>query len=328
MSITEYLPLGMTPDDAFVIMAAIAAVLTVLAVWHGLLVRDPLGARIKGLAKRREQLRSEMMVARPHQQRLRGIGFMDKVVKRFKLLRQHRAKSISDKLARAGWRSRDGVVIYLFFKLSLPVAFALVSAVLFYGLELYNLPSWARLVAVLASVVVGLYGPDVFVKNQTDKRRHKLRMGLPDALDLMVICTEAGLSLDASLKRVSREMARSLPEIAEEFGLTSVELGFLPERTMALKNLVRRTNLASIRGVVNTLAQTERYGTPLAQSLRVLAAEFRDQRLMKAEEKAARLPATLTVPMIFFILPPLFIVLLGPGIMRFIDALTGAPLPL
>lgn len=326
MSITEYLPFDMTVDDALVVMAAIAAVLTVLAVWHGLLVRDPLGARIKGLAKRREELKSEMMATRRHQQRLRGVGFMHEVVKRFKLLRQHRAKSISDKLARAGWRSRDGAVIYLFFKLSLPVAFGLISAVLFYGFELYNLPSWARLAAVLASVAVGLYGPDVFIRNQTDKRRNKLRKGLPDVLDLMVICAEAGLSLDASLKRVSREMARSLPEIAEEFGLTAVELGFLPERSMALRNLVKRTDLAHIRGVVNTLAQTERYGTPLAQSLRVLAAEFRDERLMRAEEKAARLPATLTVPMILFILPPLFIVLLGPGILRFVDALRGAPI--
>lgn len=326
MNVAEYLPASVTLDDAMVAMAGVAALFTVLAVWHGLLVRDPLGARIKGLAQRREQLLSVMKAPRRHPQRLRGVGFMHEVVKRLNLVRQNRARTLADRLARAGWRSGDAAVIYLFFKLSTPVLFGIAAAVLLYGVEMYNLPPLTRLGALLISIGVGLYAPDVFVKNSTDKRRHQLRKGLPDALDLMVICAEAGLSLDASLKRVSKEMARSQAEIAEEFGLTAVELGFLPDRSMALKNLAKRTDLPSIRGVINTLTQTERYGTPLAQSLRVLAAEFRTERLMRAEEKAARLPATLTVPMIFFILPPLFIVLLGPGVLRFIDSLTGTGL--
>jgi len=130
------------------------------------------------------------------------------------------------------------------------------------------------------------------------------------------------MALDAGLTRVAREMQRSSPEIADEFGLTAVELGFLPERRKAVENLARRVQLASVRGVVNTLLQTEKYGTPLAQSLRVLAAEFRNERMLKAEEKAAKLPAILTVPLIVFIMPALFIVLIGPGALRTIDALS------
>jgi hypothetical protein len=150
-----------------------------------------------------------------------------------------------------------------------------------------------------------------------------MQKGLPDALDLMVICAEAGLSLDATLNRVSRELEASWPELAEEFGITAAELTFLPDRRQAFDNLNLRTNMASVRGVVNTLLQTAKFGTPLANSLRVLAAEFRDARMIKAEEKAARLPALLTVPLILFILPTLFIVLLGPAVLGIIDTFSG-----
>jgi tight adherence protein C len=139
----------------------------------------------------------------------------------------------------------------------------------------------------------------------------------------MVICTEAGLSLDATLTRVSREMMSSSPELADELSLTGLELGFLPERRVALDNLTQRTELQMIRSLVNTLIQAERYGTPLSQSLRVMSSESREERMLNAEAKAARLPAMMTVPMILFILPPLFIVLLGPAIVNTIDALSG-----
>jgi tight adherence protein C len=161
------------------------------------------------------------------------------------------------------------------------------------------------------------------VNNLVKKRQLLLARALPDGLDLLVICAESGLSLDAALDRVANEIGEASAALAEELSLTSIELGFLPERRQALLNLNRRTNLPSIRGVVNTLLQTEKYGTPLSQSLRVLANEFRDQRLLKAEEKAARLPATLTVPMILFILPVLFIVLVGPAVIQVMDTLGG-----
>ncbi len=179
-----------------------------------------------------------------------------------------------------------------------------------------------KIFAALLLVVLGAYAPDLFIRNTASQRRAKIRLGLPDGLDLLVICAEAGLSLDAALVRVSREMQGAAPELADEFGLTAIELGFLPDRRMALENLNQRTQLPAIRAVVNTLLQTERYGTPLAKALRVLAGEFRTDRLMRAEEKAARLPALLTVPMIVFILPTLFIVLIGPGILQAIDGLS------
>ena len=146
---------------------------------------------------------------------------------------------------------------------------------------------------------------------------------MPDALDLLVICAEAGLSLDAALVRVSRELEMTWPELSEEFAITAAELTYLPERNAAFDNLNARTNMASIRGVVNTLLQTAKFGTPLAQSLRVLAAEFREARMTRAEEKAARLPAMLTVPMIVFILPTLFIVVLGPAVLSILDTFSG-----
>jgi len=212
--------------------------------------------------------------------------------------------------------------MFLFCKLALPFVFGGAAFVLFNLMGVLNLSPMLRILMPLGAVLLGAYAPDIYVKNAIQKREKALTKGLPDALDLLVICAEAGLALDAGLTRVAREMQRSSPEIADEFGLTAVELGFLPERRKAVENLARRVQLASVRGVVNTLLQTEKYGTPLAQSLRVLAAEFRNERMLKAEEKAAKLPAILTVPLIVFIMPALFIVLIGPGALRTIDALS------
>lgn len=327
MSIVEYLPFGMTIEDLLIATAAMAAAFTVFAIWNGLLVRDPTAGRLKEMARRRDALMVGLRTNKRHASRARRIGFMHQVVSRLKLLRNDKTRDIADKLARAGLRSRDALVTYLFLKLCLPATLGGLAALIFYGANAYSLEPMIRLLVVMSAMVSGLFVPDLYLKNAGDKRRNKIRRGLPDALDLMVICAEAGLSLDSALKRVSREMALSSPEIADEFGLTSVEIGFLPDRVQALKNLIRRCNLPSVRGVVNTLLQSERYGTPLAQSLRVLSAEYRNERLLKAEEKAARLPAILTVPMILFILPPLFIVLIGPGALRFIDSMSGLTLP-
>ena len=163
---------------------------------------------------------------------------------------------------------------------------------------------------------LGFFVPDIFVNRQKLVRLKKIEGGLPDGLDLLVICAEAGLSLDAALKRVADEFASMVPELSEELLLTSVELNFLPDRRQALLNLSQRVDVPSFRGVTATLIQTEKYGTPLAQALRTLASEFRENRLLKAEEKAARLPAILTVPMIIFILPALFIVLAAPAFIK------------
>jgi tight adherence protein C len=327
MTLADYLPASVTVESAITWSAGLAAFLAVAAVWQGLIERDPGAARVRQLAKRREALMQNLRKPRRHQGRLRALGLMHRVVERLKLLKNDQTQGIIEKLARAGWRSRDALVAYLFLKMTLPAVFGIVAATLFYGMGLYALPAMQKLLVVVATVLAGVYLPDVFVKNATDKRQNKIRLGLPDALDLMVICAEAGLSLDSALKRVAKEMALSSAEIADEFGLASVEIGFLPDRVMALKNLIKRTTLPGIRGLVNTLIQSERYGTPLAQSLRVLSAEYRNERLMRAEEKAARLPAIMTVPMILFVLPPLFIVLIGPAALRIIDSMRGLTFP-
>jgi tight adherence protein C len=247
---------------------------------------------------------------------------MRSIVDRLRLLRSTRAEAVQQRLSQAGWRSSDALVRYLFAKVTLPVLFGLGAVVLFQWLQIYQLPPIVRLGLTVGSVLLGFLAPDIMVKNAVDKRTDKIRKGLPDALDLMVICAEAGLSLDSLLKRVSDEFSKGCPELADELALTSLELGFLPDRRSALINLLNRNKSPGIRGLVNSMLQSDKYGTPLAQSLRVLAHEFREERMLRAEEKAARLPALLTVPMIVFILPPLFVVLIGPAVLKVIDALS------
>jgi tight adherence protein C len=321
--LVNYLPEGVTPEDVVTLLAGISAFLTVFAVWFGLLVPQQNTRRVRELAQRREQLRSGVIGPTRRKNRQGSTSFMRRVVTSLNLQRSQRAEMITGKLAQAGWRSNDALVRYLFFKATLPLVFGTLAVIVLYGLNLYTMAAPLKMLATAGAVLFGFMGPDILIKNAIQKRQKALRRGLPDALDLMVICAEAGLSLDAMLKRVSEEFAQSCPELAEELQLTSLEVGFLPDRRQALQNFINRTNLPGIRGVVNALIQSDKYGTPLATSLRVLSHEFREERMLKAEEKAARLPAMLTVPMILFILPPLFIVLIGPAILRVGDALGG-----
>jgi len=320
--LVDYLPAGVTPEDVVTAMAAVSAFLTVLAVWFGLIVPQQGLRRVKELAQRREQLKAGVIGPTHRKDRQASTSFMRGVVTSLNLQRSQRAELITRKLANAGWRTNDALVRYLFFKATMPIIMGIVAVIALYGLNLYHLSNPMKMLATAGAVMLGFVGPDLFIRNAVQKRQKALKKALPDALDLMVICAEAGLSLDAMLKRVSDEFAQSSPELAEELQLTSLEVGFLPDRRTALQNLSQRTNLPGIRGVVNALIQSDKYGTPLSQSLRVLSAEFREERMLRAEEKAARLPAMMTVPMIVFILPPLFIVLIGPAILRVIDALS------
>jgi tight adherence protein C len=320
--LNKFLPFGMTADDLLLILLTGVAFITVLAVWYGLLERHPMERRARMLAARRAELRSQMLKDRGHSRRQQeSLSIMRRVVVLFKLVQSQQSSKLNDRLAQAGLRSRDAAIVFLFFKVATPVLLGAAVFLLVYLLEIGDLSSATRLCMVLAGAVLGFFAPELYVSNLTSKRQLSLSRGLPDALDLLVICAESGLALDVALERVANEVGGANPELGEELQLTSIELGFLPDRRQALINLTRRTNLAAIRGVVNTLLQTEKYGTPLSQSLRVLANEFRDQRLLRAEEKAARLPATLTVPMIVFILPVLFIVLIGPAIISVMDNL-------
>jgi tight adherence protein C len=317
----QYLPFGLTAESLLVVLVAGMAFLTVLAVWYGLLERHPMERRAKMLAERRDQLRGAMLRDKPRKRGREPLSAIRQVVNSLKLMQSQQSDKLNHRLAQAGLRSRDAIVVFLFFRMVTPVLLGAVAFLLVYLLQVGNLSPSGRLVAVIGGIGLGFFAPQLYVSNLTKKRQLMLSRGLPDALDLLVICAESGLSLDVALERVANEIGGANTQLAEELSLTSIELGFLPDRRQALLNLNRRTNLPSIRGVVNTLLQTEKYGTPLSQSLRVLANEFRDQRLLKAEEKAARLPATLTVPMIVFILPVLFIVLVGPAVIKVMDTM-------
>lgn len=321
MNFDSFLPPGFTREDALVAMATLTALITFLAIWQTLLVRDRIGPKMRILAGRRAALKAAYL-APDEAGGGEALDFMRRVVRRLKLLRGKEAEKASLKLARAGMRSKDALVYYMFGRLSLPFVFGLIGFILFKWTGSFKMSDTNSTLAVLGMVVLGAFAPGVYVTNMTTRRREALEKAIPDTLDLMVIAAEAGLSLDASFNRVSRELGPAWPEMSDELTLASIELTFLSDRRKAMDNLNMRTDLDSIRAVVNTLRQSEKYGTPLAQSLRVLSAEFRNNRMMKAEAKAARLPVLLTLPMVMFILPPLFIVLIGPAILSMIDHLS------
>lgn len=315
----DWLPNWISPNDLIAFLAALAVLVTFLAIWQALRGPDPYTRRYSQVAQRREVLRNAARETRRPRQRMSTAGMMSDVVTRLNLLRSKHAGDARMLLAQAGIRSNDAMVKYLFARLAMPFVFGALVVADSYGAHLLPVPDNFRLLAAGGAAVLGFFSPDILIRNLVKKRAHQMELGLPDALDLLVICAEAGLSLDASLQRVSRELELTWKELSEEFGITAGELTYLPDRRLAFENLNARTNMASIRGMVNTLLQTAKFGTPLAQSLRILAAEFRDARLIRAEEKAARLPAMMTVPMILFILPTLFIVLLGPAGMTIAD---------
>jgi tight adherence protein C len=311
------------------ILAGIAAAAMVYAVYGVITVRDPMAKRVKALNARREELKAGIIKGsgKKRQSLVRRTDATDKVkdtLANMKVLQESQVKIIQQKLAQAGFRNKELAVFVIFARMVLPIALGFLGVVVIYWIEMF--PEWGsfkRFMAFAALVFAGYKGPELFLKNKAKKRSDAIRKGLPDALDLLVICAEAGLTVDAAFNRVAKELGRAYPELGDEFALTAIELSFLTERRQAFENFTYRVDLDSVRGVVTTMIQTERYGTPLASALRVLSAEFRNERMMRAEEKAARLPAIMTVPLILFILPVLFIVILGPAACSIADAFAG-----
>jgi len=317
----HFLPPGVDINELTFAALLLIAFLAVVVVWGTLTVREPSQRRIREVASRRETLRDISMAPRRRGRNTESSNFMRSVVLSLNLLRTEQAQQVAIKLAAAGWRRGDAVVRYFFFKLVLPAVIGLGGLLWMTSLHLLSHSTSIRAAVAAGLALLGFFLPDMYVNNAATKRQTKLQRQLPDMLDMMVTCSEAGLSLDATLRRASDEFAKAAPELSDEVALTCVEMEFLPDRGQALLNFAERTGLPSIKSMVNTLQQAQRFGTPLSQALRTLAAEFRDERILKAEEKAARLPALLTVPMVLFILPPLFIVLLGPAIIRIYDTL-------
>tara|TARA_R110000772_G_scaffold111532_2_gene215478 strand:- start:352 stop:1341 length:990 start_codon:yes stop_codon:yes gene_type:complete len=301
------------------ILAAVATLAVFFAIYAAITVRDPMAKRVKSLNQRREQLkagitasttkkRAKLIQQNDTTDRMRGM------LSSLKVLQDDQLKESQQRLAQAGIRSKDLAYAVIFSRLVLPIVLGGGAALAIYGFD--YLPDWTpikKFGAFAGAVILGYKGADIYLNNLISKRTDLVRKGLPDAIDLLVICAEAGLTVDSAFARVAKELGDAYPELADEFSLTSIELGFLTERRQAFENLAYRVALEHVKGVVTTMIQTEKYGTPLASALRVLSAEFRNDRMMRAEEKAARLPAIMTIPLILFILPTLFIVILGPA---------------
>ena len=311
------------------VLAGLAAFAMVLAIYAAVTIRDPMAKRVKVLEARREQLKAGIVTssAKKRTRLTRRSGSTDKVKEnlgRLNVLQDSQIKVIQQKLAHAGYRNKELAYFIIVARAIAPIVLGGIAALVIYGIEFW--PDWGpmtRFGAFAGTMILSYKAPEIFLSNKASKRTKEIQKGLPDALDLLVICAEAGLTVDAAFNRVAKELGRAYPELGDEFALTAIELSFLNERKMAFNNLAYRVDLEAVKGVVTTMIQTERYGTPLASALRVLSAEFRNERMMRAEEKAARLPAIMTVPLILFILPTLFVVILGPAACSISDALMG-----
>jgi tight adherence protein C len=300
-------------------LAAVATLAVLVAIYAATTVRDPMAKRVKALNERREQLKAGIVASTSKRRRniTNRNEMADKVrglLGSLKMLQDEQVQKAQTRLMQAGIRSKDLAFVVIFARLVLPIVIGSIVILGVYVLDWF--PDWGsfkRYALVATALILAYKAPDIWLKNKIGKRTTAIRKGLPDALDLLVICAEAGLTVDAAFNRVARELGKGYPELGDEFALTSIELGFLTDRRSAFENLANRIDLEAIRGVVTTMIQTEKYGTPLASALRVLSAEFRNDRMMRAEEKAARLPAIMTIPLILFILPVLFVVILGPA---------------
>lgn len=301
------------------------AFLTIIGLGLPWLQPDMFAARLKVIKRRREELsqqrRQRLEQPRPSFRRISGhVELMRKVLEKLNLKNIAEQPELKKKLVRAGWRGPAPMITFTFLRLVLPFAAAGVTALFLFGSAGVHAPSLVRILICLAAAAAGYYLPTVLVSNAAGRRQQELQRAFPDGLDLTVICVESGLSLDAAFSRVAEELDSSARALAEEVGLTTAELAFLSDRRQALENLAERTGTAPVKALVTALIQSERYGTPLGTALRVVSQESRDARMAKAEEKAASLPAKLTVPMVMFFLPVLFLVLIGPMIIQVVQA--------
>jgi len=303
------------------LLASLAAIATVYTVLEPFFTKDRLKERMKSVSSYRDNLRQQQRdsLAKKTNPQLRNAsprGALKEIVENLKLLEVFDSEVATKKLMMAGYRGQGPVFIFMAARLGLPFVVATFLGIYVYAFNGFELDNFSRLLAVFGGFFVGFYLPGLYVGNAVSKRQKIIQMGWPDALDLLLICVEAGMSIEAAFQKVGEEVGSSCAELAEELGLTTAELSYLQERKRAYLNLAERTGLDSVKGVVTALIQSEKYGTPLGQSLRVMAEESRIMRMQEAEKKAAALPPKLTVPMIGFFMPVLFAVILGPAMME------------
>lgn len=312
--------------------AAAAGALLMLALW-GMIRRfgehHKTTLRIKAIQERRAELRGEFLNSKTRRRRIESessVNFMRAVAMKLQLIKNLQLEAAQKTLIEAGYRSKDAIQVMAFFAMALPIIFGIIGFAVM-KLNLAEPSRWHlfHYMWPVLGIYVGLKAPWIYINRARKKRYYNIQKSLADVLDLMTICAEAGLSLVAMLNRVAKELEISYPEMAEEMALTSIEIGFLPDRNKALSNLAERCTLPEVRGMTSVLIQTEKYGTPIAQALRVLSAEFRQARMLRAEQKAAKLPALMTIPMIIFILPTLFIVIMAPAMINLMATLRAMP---
>ncbi len=321
--LSSLLPKGMHVEDVYVLLAMLAVGFCVLA-FSGKMSggNRQMNARIRAISERRRELRGEVVGAKKRKAPEKSISFMRSVATKLQLIKKNQIGKTEDELMQAGFRSKDAIFVLAFFNLVLPIILCAIGIIIM-KMNDGSHSKWATLNYAwpMLGAYIGLKLPWIYIARKRKERYTNIQRSLPDVLDLMTICAEAGLSLAAMLERVSRELRLSYAEMAEELSLTSIEIGFLPDRNKALTNLSERCKLPELRGITSVLIQTEKYGTPIAQALRVLSAEFRTARMLRAEQKAAKLPALMTIPMIVFILPTLFIVIIAPAAVKLMDTL-------
>lgn len=314
------------PDNVVTFVTGVFVFFTIVTLVSPAYQRGNLESRLKSVANRREELRRRSREALAGKQgntlRRTDEGVYKNVVDRLRLSKLLEDPNLIDKLAQAGFRGPAAISRFYFFRLVSPFALAMAALVYLFFINSFGLPLMTRITACVAAFVAGYYAPNIYVSNVATKRRESIVGVFPDALDLLLICVESGMSIEAAIMKVGQEVGGGSIELAEELSLLSAELSYLPERRMAYEGLAKRTNHPGIKAVVTAMIQAERYGTPLGNALRVMAKENRDLRLAAAEKKAAALPPKLTVPMIVFFLPVLFVVILGPALMKVQDVMS------
>ena len=311
----------LTPQIVVTLLAAVAAFATALTVLMPVLSRDRLATRMQVMATERDKMRASRLAdlaKKDGQGRLRIApkGFMQDIVERFNLRSMFETEEVRDKLKMAGLRGQAPLVAYLFFRLAMPIIIAVIALVYLFLIAAYEYPPPIKVGLALVAGYLGFYLPNMFIENLVQRRQTSIKNSFPDALDMLLICVQSGMSVEAGFGKVASEVGSQSLELAEELSLTTAELSYLQERRQAFENLGKRTGIPGIKAVATALIQAERYGTPVGQALRVMARENRDMRMAEAEKKAAALPPKLTVPMIVFFLPVPFVVILGPAIIQ------------
>jgi len=313
------------------ILVSIAVFATLFTVLMPYFEKGDLDQRMKSAALEREEIRARERSRLNADQKQQRPGLRSQnnqsirnIVDQLNLRNALADEATLAKLKTAGFRTQNALNMFLFARLVLPFVFLAGAVIYVFVLEnLVDKPFMMRVLAVIVAAYAGFYAPNMYVSNQAGKRQKSIKLAWPDALDLMLICVESGVSIEAAMKRVAEEIAVQSTALAEEFLLTTAELSYLQDRRMAFENLGKRTDLEMVKSVTQALLQAERYGTPIAQALRVLAQESRDHRMTEAEKKAAALPPKLTVPMILFFLPVLIGVILGPAMIQVMDNFQG-----